>query len=485
MAAVWSVLVATWALLVQAAPFLLFGFVLAGLLHAFLPTKLLARLLGKRDTRSVLNAALIGAPLPVCSCGVVPLAASLRKQGASRGATSSFLISTPETGVDSISLTWGLIDPLMTIARPLSAIFTAFTAGILQNVFEREDATADAEEAALDEASHSCCHHEGAASPAAPAAAHRRADAHAGHGGGCCGGKPQAHEDAAPAKAEGGCCCSQKAATPQPKPEPKAVPASGGCCCHHEQPTPPTAAAQTAPAAEAGSCCHSSAPAIDAAASKPHGLGERVVGGLRYALLDMFRDLAPYLVIGFLLAGVIDVLLRHFDALNAALASPWAPVVMLIAGIPMYVCAVSATPMVAVLIAQGLTPGAGLVFLLAGPATNAASIVLLTKILGRRAVVIYLVSIAVCALLAGYALNAIYAVSGIAPHANVSASHEHGGAHVLPVLAALALCVLVAIGLYRRFGGRLSLGGSPARDDDDDATAAPAAISTKGITGTR
>jgi HflK protein len=111
--------------------YILFGFVIAGLLAELVPDRLVARHLGNDSFRSVAIAALFGAPLPLCSCSVLPAAAGLRRQGASRSATVSFLISTPETGVDSIALTYGLLGPLMAVIRPLVAVTTAIVAGMV------------------------------------------------------------------------------------------------------------------------------------------------------------------------------------------------------------------------------------------------------------------------------------------------------------------------------------------------------------------
>lgn len=126
-------LIASLDIWVESAPYILFGLAMAGLLKAFLPDDLVIRHLGKGNAASVIKAALLGVPLPLCSCGVIPAAAGLRKSGASRGATVSFLISTPETGVDSIAITYALLDPIMTVIRPVAAFITAVFAGTLVN----------------------------------------------------------------------------------------------------------------------------------------------------------------------------------------------------------------------------------------------------------------------------------------------------------------------------------------------------------------
>lgn len=119
-----------WHVLLESSPYVIFGFTVAGLLKAFLPDNLVSRHLGTGRISSIFKAALIGIPLPLCSCGVLPAAAGLKEQGADKGAVTSFMISTPETGVDSIAITYALLDPLMTFFRPFSAFLTAVITGI-------------------------------------------------------------------------------------------------------------------------------------------------------------------------------------------------------------------------------------------------------------------------------------------------------------------------------------------------------------------
>lgn len=130
-----ELLLESWYVLVEASPYVLLGFFVAGLLKAYVPDSLMARHLGGRGVGAVVKAAVIGVPLPLCSCGVLPAALGLRKQGASKGATTAFMISTPETGVDSMAVTYALIDPIMTVVRPVAASITALFAGILVNMF--------------------------------------------------------------------------------------------------------------------------------------------------------------------------------------------------------------------------------------------------------------------------------------------------------------------------------------------------------------
>lgn len=375
----------TGAITIQSAPYLLLGFTLAGLLHAWLPIGTVARWLGGDSWRNVLYAAALGAPLPLCSCSVVPVSAQLRKAGASRGATAAFLISAPETGVDSITLTYGLLDPLITIARPIAAILSAFAGGMTQ-IWLNPEAPAGSDRS-------------DAVQPSAAASSQASASASAS---GC------------------GCCCGRKEAS---------------------APSDPGSAAGKPLSGESGA-----------------GFGGRLIEGLSYGWFKLVEDLAPYLVVGLLAAGFCGALFSRFAPLQQALGSPWAPWIMLAAGIPIYVCASSATPLVAVLISQGLSAGAGLTFLMSGPATNAASLVVLQKILGRKGVALYLVVIAACALGAGYLLDWIYSVSGIRAAAQVRPGvHAHSGIHAWAALATLAFLVLLSRGLYRGFAGRIRL----------------------------
>jgi len=142
-----GLLSACWDILVESAPYVLFGFFAAGVLKAYLPEKAVARHLGSNNLAAVLKASLFGIPLPLCSCGVIPAAIELRKQGASKGASAAFLVSVPETGVDSIAITWALLDPVMTLIRPLTSFITATVTGLFMNRLPEEVIPASAEEA--------------------------------------------------------------------------------------------------------------------------------------------------------------------------------------------------------------------------------------------------------------------------------------------------------------------------------------------------
>ena len=131
-------LLLAWHLLRQAAPFFLFGLLLSGLIKLIMPPEQVSKHLGTKGIGSVLKAALVGVPLPLCSCSVLPVASSLKRQGAGKGAVAAFLVSTPESGVDSIAISWALLDPIMTVARPIAAFFSAAVAGVIQNFLPDE-----------------------------------------------------------------------------------------------------------------------------------------------------------------------------------------------------------------------------------------------------------------------------------------------------------------------------------------------------------
>lgn len=308
----------TWDLFLDASPYVLFGILVAGLLRVFLSPDDIVRKLGKGRLRPVIRASLLGSPLPLCSCGVLPTAASLRRQGASKGATMAFLISTPETGVDSIAISWALLDPILTVARPVVAFMTSFLAGLAQNLL-------------------------------------------------------------------GG---------------PEELPGAGGI-----EPTGPV-----------DGCCEQT----DCEAARfagHHSLNNRILEGVHYAFGELWGDLAGWFFAGMILAGLITALVPG-DLVTLALGGGiGAMLFMLVMGIPLYICATASTPIAAALILKGVSPGAALVFLLAGPATNLAGLTVLIGLLGKRSVAIYLGTISLVSILAGLVLDQIYLLSGISADA--------------------------------------------------------------------
>jgi len=350
-----------WAVLREASSFVLFGFLVAGVLKALLPDAWLSRHLGGRGPFSVFKAALIGVPLPLCSCGVVPAALGLRRQGAGPGATTAFMISTPETGADSLAITWAMIDPLMTVLRPISAFITATVAGLAANLLpERLLRTV----------------------PAAQAEA----------------------------SAEAGCSC--------------------------------------------GAAC--GMPASAFAGMKPPRpcLSKRLRLGLGDAFGEMLADVGGWLLLGILIAGAISLFVPQ-DFFTRALGGELASMlVMLLVGIPMYVCASSSTPIAASLLLKGLSPGAALVFLLSGPATNATTITVMIRSFGPALTAVYVASIAVCSLVFGLLANRLYTALGFDIHAVLGSVDGVLPAWFEAGSALLLLALILRAVLERRKCGR-------------------------------
>lgn len=311
----------------EMSPFLLLGFLFAGLLHVFVPKMVYSRYLSGHSFRSVFYAALFGVPLPLCSCGVLPTAMSLRREGASKGATVSFLIATPETGVDSIAATYSLMGLPFAIVRPVAAFITSLLAGTLINTFDK------------DNASHPTVEQK----PDAPAA--------------------EEHS----------------------------------CCCHHHEEEPATPAAE-----EHSCCCHHHEHAEE---GKSAGFFGKIVEALQYGFVDMVSDIGKWLVVGLLIAGLITVFVpdSFFEIFkgNSALSM----LLVLCIAIPMYICATGSIPIAVALIMKGLTPGAALVLLMAGPACNMASLLVVGKALGRKTLFLYLLSIISGAVAAGLIID--------------------------------------------------------------------------------
>ncbi len=139
-----------WHYMLLSAPFLMLGMIISGFIHVFISTDRIKKAMGGKGLSGILKSSILGIPLPLCSCAVIPTAATLKKNGASNSATSAFLISTPESGVDSIAMTYGMMDLPMTIIRPVAAFLSAFTAGVLQMFFNKDEIVVDQEQK-------SCC----------------------------------------------------------------------------------------------------------------------------------------------------------------------------------------------------------------------------------------------------------------------------------------------------------------------------------------
>ncbi len=290
-------------MLIDSAFFLLLGIILAGFIHHLLNETNLFRLLKGSSFKTIFKAAILGVPLPLCSCSVLPVAHQLRKSGLNRGGTTAFLISTPETGVDSILLTYSLCDPLMTVARPIAAFITAISAGLLVNKSSDENKNINI----IDECDDNCC---------------------------------------SPVKSQ-----------------------------------------------------------------QSSSYIRKLINSIKYAFGTRLRDLAPYLLVGYLLAGLVNFLIGGDSLSNLPnyLTSGWGSYFgAVLIGLPMYICATSSTPLAAVLLVAGFSPGSILVFLLVGPATNIASLTVVSKMFEKKSTILYLIAIIVSAVFCGLILDIIY-----------------------------------------------------------------------------
>ena len=288
-----------WGTLSEMSPYLLFGFGIAGLLSVLINAERVEQHLGGGGFWQVFKASLFGVPLPLCSCGVIPVSMSLHKHGASKGATVSFLLSTPQTGVDSILVTYGLMGPIFAIFRPLAAFVTGILGGCLVNAVENHDTHAPPEE-----------------------------------------------------KSE----CTDP-------------------CCDNEN------------------------------------TESWFVRALKHGFVTLPADIGRSMLIGLFIAALIAALVpeNYFaDKLTGGGNNILSMLIMMVVGIPIYVCATASVPIAVQLIAIGLSPGTAFVFLMTGPATNAATLATLASQVGKRAAIIFLLTVVVSSLAGGLILDTIF-----------------------------------------------------------------------------
>jgi len=326
----------------EMSPYLMLGFLFAGILYVWFPKKTVYKYLGKPNSASVLNAALIGIPLPLCSCGVIPTGISFYNRGASKGSSVSFLISTPQTGMDSIMVTYSLLGLPMAIIKPIIALFTGFYGGFLTNILSK-DRQKELEKSKL-------------------------------------------KEDIS---------------------------------------------------------------------NNDKTVNRSLIGMLRYAFVEFLEDIAKWLVIGLLIAALIDVLIPD-SFFTAYLGNEYLEMfLILVAAIPLYVCATGSIPIAAILMLKGLSPGAAIIFLMAGPATNAATMTVIGKIFGRRTLLIYLLAIITGALFFGILVNEFLPREWFTDplqHFH-GVHHEHGLLpHWLQIGSSIILSLLILNAIFRKYG---------------------------------
>lgn len=322
------------------SPYLLLGFTLAGIMHAFVPAAMYNRYLSGNNFRSVLNAAILGVPLPLCSCGVIPTAMSLRKDGASKGAIISFLIATPQTGVDSIAATYSLMGLPFALLRPFAALVTALFGGTLANYVNKNNGAVKSE------------------------------------------------------SAEQGCCAKENEVT----------------------------------------------------------FAQKIGTAARYAYVEMMQDIGRWLVLGLVVAGLITVFVP--DSFFSLFADkPLVSMLMvLLFAIPMYLCATGSIPIAVALMLKGLSPGTALVLLMAGPAVNVASLLVIGKVMGRKSLFTYLFSIVGCAILFGLGIDYLLPREWFTmPLAHIHSCHSCSEVSYFNTVCTIVLAALLVNAFIQRY----------------------------------
>lgn len=323
-----SIVIDFWATVAEMSPYLLFGFLVAGILSVLVSQRIVERHLGGKGIWPLVKASLFGVPLPLCSCGVIPVSMSLHKHGASKASVISFLLSTPQTGADSVFVTLSLLGPLFAIFRPLAAFVTGIIGGTLVNVFDKE----------------------------------------------------------------------------QDDKEQKSQKGTEQCCCGNQD--------------------------------------KKIIRGLKYGFITLPRDIGRTMLVGLIIAAAISALVPDGYFAEHLGTGIFAMVVMMFLGIPVYVCATASVPVAAALILKGLTPGAAIVFLMTGPATNAASFVTIWKTLGSRTAITYLLTVAGCALLSGILLD--YIAAGV--DFEVATRHGWMLPSAVKYASAIVLIIVLSVG---------------------------------------
>ncbi len=326
-------------ILMEMAPYLMLGFIFAGLLHLLFPKKRVRKYMGQNNFRSIFNAALLGVPLPLCSCGVIPTGISFYKHGASKASTVSFLISTPQTGVDSIFVTYSMLGLPLAIIRPIVAFVTGLFGGLIT---KRIDPEKEASVELTDE--------------------------------------------------------------------------NGD--------------------------------------DLPGGFFPKVKEMFRYSFIDFLQDISNWLVIGLLIAALISVIVPDDFFADKIPNDFLGMLIILVISIPVYICATASVPVAAVLMLKGLSPGAALVLLMAGPATNAATITMIGKVLGKKSLIGYLGSIITGALLSGLLIDYFFPAEWfrVSEHfGHMGHNHEAMLPDWLKIGSAIILSALIINGYFQKY----------------------------------
>lgn len=326
-----------WYLTKEMAPYLLFGYFVAGIFYILIPKEKIFKHFSKNNISSVIKAALLGVPMPLCSCSVIPVTAHLRKSGAGKGPSVSFLTSTPTTGIDSIFATYSLLGILFAIIRPIAAFFSGILAGVLVNIFDKES------EAGKLNLEFSCDY-------------------------------------------------------------------------------------------------------CDEITEHSHTIGFKLIRMFKYAFFDLIKDSGKWIIMGIIIGGCINYFIPS-SVVEKYLGNPYLSYsVMLLIGIPMYVCATGSIPIAASLIMKGMSPGAGLVFLIAGPATNTATLTFVAGKLGKKTLIFYLISIIITSVIFGVIIDSIW--KNVGEDTNLMHQHQQIMPEFLKSISASVLIILIVFAYF-------------------------------------
>lgn len=334
----------------EMSPYILFGFLVAGILHAFVRPEVMSRHMSGKGWGPVIKAALLGVPLPLCSCGVLPTAVSLKRNGASKASATSFLIATPQTGVDSIAATWSLLGPVFAIVRPIAALLGGVFGGIAVDKFDsdnRSSSITPAESNISEKPEHNSCN-------------------------------------------------------------------------------------------------------VDESASQKKSFMKKLQEAVAYGFGDMVASVGKWLVIGLIVAAVITAFLPEDLLVGLGRYPILAMLAMVIIAVPMYVCATGSIPIALSLMLKGLTPGVGFVLLMAGPAANFASVMVLGKEMGRRTTFIYVATVVITAIAIGLIIDYLLPAEWFGIDGSKYSSHCHNEISWFSLACSALLVILLIRSMFMR-----------------------------------
>ncbi len=338
-----------WIVFNEMAPYLLLGIFFVAILDLFVSKKLILKQISRNNISSIIKTALFGVPLPLCSCGVIPTSVYLEKNGASKPSVVSFLISTPQTGIDSIIATYGLLGPIFAFFRPVAAFVMGIIGGIVTLFVQKN---------------------EGRKTPIFPNF------------------------------------------------NPIEIDSNG----------------------------------------KGKKILPRVTKSFRYAFFDFIDDISTQFVIGLIIAGAISYFVPE-DFFSSVFRGNEILAIfsVVIFSIPMYVCATASIPIALTLMMKGFSPAVAYVFLVTGPVTNAASLSILSKVLGKKLLAVYVVVVVTLSIIFGQILNWIFWTLEIDPHSQMNhlSMHSHGAESTFfGTIPTYILLILILVSLIRKLNSR-------------------------------